>query len=88
MTDHHEQFLRRWKKKREAGMLKYILVTGGIFALAAFVAFILIELYNHSLKEILLTSEAIEKIITYFILGIAFGGVTWYLNNRKYQKMK
>lgn len=88
MENYDEQFLKRWEKKRESGMLKYLFSTGGIFGLAAFVAFILMELYNHSLKEVFSSGQAIEKVITYFVLGMAFGGVMWYLNNRKYEKLK
>ncbi|HEX6982530.1 MAG TPA: hypothetical protein VF181_07195 [Balneolaceae bacterium] len=88
MTDYDEQFLKRWEKKREAGMPKYLFSTGGIFALAAVFAFIVIELYNNSLKEVFSSGEAVERVITYFALGLAFGGVMWYLNNRKYEKLK
>jgi hypothetical protein len=69
-------------------MLKYVLATGGIFGLAAFFAFVVIELYNNSLKEVFSSGKAVEQVITYLVLGMLFGVVMWYLNNRKYEKLK
>ncbi|MFG6149893.1 hypothetical protein [Halobacillus sp. B23F22_1] len=84
MNERQKLVNERWKKTREMGKMKYI----GYYGIVAYgTIFLLFSLMMDTFFGDGITSSIIvEKIIIAVIGGVFFGVITWWINERRYQK--
>ncbi|RYD49864.1 MAG: hypothetical protein EOP85_00795 [Verrucomicrobiaceae bacterium] len=65
----------RWKKQRQRGWLRYVIMTGGLWGLFMLVGTTLSELFAGSYEEVL--ADLPDNLIRWTIFGFLFGNFMW-----------
>jgi hypothetical protein len=74
--------IERWSKKREGGKSRYILQTGVLgWGMTMFIVMtFVVNKRPETLKNVLLA------LLLWLVAGVAFGWLTWVVNERLYRK--
>ncbi len=78
--------MERWRAVRARGFLRFLAIYGGAFGIIFFVFMDLVfpPLLGEPRPD---TAKYVRDAAIYlFVLGPAFGGVTWWLNERGYTR--
>ncbi len=78
--------MERWRETRARGLLRFLAIYGAAFGLAFFVVTDLVfpALLSEPRPD---TATFVRDAAIYvFVLGPAFGGVMWWLNERAYAR--
>jgi hypothetical protein len=89
LTDKEKTFAAYWEKQRQRGRWIYAFRMGVLFW--AIPVYLLIQLFYYLFREnyVFETGRFVVGFIVWIILGFfAFGLITWWLNERNYQKLK
>jgi hypothetical protein len=81
-TKKQEKIITDWEKMQKRGLLKHILLIGGIFALITnFFSLDLDKLYLF--KNLMFSLKFVGKLV---FLAVAFGLLTWFAQRWQYNK--
>lgn len=86
MQNSEDPFVKKWKKKHDKGLLKYLMTTGLSFGILLFVV---LTAWNYFAGD--QTFETTYAFVVQLLISIVFGGglyaiLTWFLNEYLYQK--
>ena len=79
---------RKWKKVREIGIVKYILIYGFLmWGTLAAVIFQVLSMYSRGFHYTNFKAQLISPTISLMIAGLLFGLSTWLSSENKYNKI-
>ena len=87
MDKSNKKFTKRWRKTRQKGFLRYLMVKGpkaGIIAAPIGVFIIYLETEN----KIIINDILFNGLLIFFGAGILYAVVSWFINNFVYSGLK
>jgi hypothetical protein len=81
-----EKFIKKWKKVRQKGKFKFILINGIIFFTFFWAGYIIIYIIDKG-KLFHISMEYYSYVLAVFILGILQSRVRWSMNEEKYNDL-
>lgn len=87
MNKSNKKFIKRWRKTRRKGFLRYLMVKGskaGIIAALIGLSIIYFETENN----IIISDILYKGLLIFFCAGILYAVVSWFINNFVYSGLK
>lgn len=88
MNNKDQEKLQGWAKTRSKGMVRFVIIVGGIWGIVTTVITQLLELGDKSIADAFTSQQFVIKLGINVGVGIlVFAPVFWFLAERKYKKM-
>ena len=87
MNTSNKKFVKRWRKTRRKGFIRYLIKKGTkVGLICAPIGLFLI--YFDTEEHIIYKDAFIEGLIIFFSTGILYAVVSWFINNLVYSELK
>jgi len=87
MNTSNKKFVKRWRKTRRKGFLRYLIRKGlKVGIISAPIGLFLI--YFDTDHKIIFKDILLEGLLIFFITGILYAVVSWFINNLVYSELR